>query len=344
MEKMKRSNYASGNAKLAARLAALVMCCGTAQSQQSLDTNFRTTGDGVMAAFAPQQEVMQKSSAVIYKGRKEISYGTVVSADGYILTKATEVEGTGDLEVRVDKGYFKDAKVVMTDANWDVALIKVDASDLVPVTYAPDSKLAQGTWVVVNGATSRTRRRVLAGVISANAREIPAAGGPALGVALANADDRLEVGAVSEGSGAEDAGLKKGDVITKVNGKSAKTLKDLVKLLEGMKAGDVVKISLKRDGKIIEADVKLSAKGELFANESRNDQMSGDYSKRRSGFPRIIQHDILGAAETMGGPVIDLQGRLVGMNIARANRCETFAIPVEELSKLAEGMMAQAAK
>lgn len=344
MEKMKRSNLSSGNAEAPAVMLALLLCVGTAFSQQSLETAYRTTGDAVTAAFAPQQEVIQKSSAVIYDGRKEIAYGMVVSADGYILTKASEVEITGPIGVRVDSELFKDAKVVMTDARWDVALLKVEATALVPATYAPDSKLAQGTWVVVNGATSRSNRRVLAGVISANAREIPAAGGPALGVTLAKADDRLEVEAVSEGSGAEKAGLKKGDVISKVNGKPVKVLKDLIKLLEDMKAGDVVKVSLKRGGKEIEADVKLSAKGELFANQSRNDEMSGDFSKRRSGFPRVIQHDILAASSTMGGPVIDLQGRVVGMNIARANRAETFAIPVEELKKLAEGMVAQARK
>ncbi|QTN32344.1 PDZ domain-containing protein [Akkermansiaceae bacterium] len=322
----------------------MLSCTGTAFSQQSLETAYRTTGEAVTAAFAPQQEVLQKSSAVIYAGRKEIAYGTVVSENGHILTKASEVEGVSGLSVRVDRESFKSAKVVMTDANWDVALLKVEASGLVPVEYAPDSELALGTWVVVNGVTSRTKRRALAGVISANAREIPAAGGPALGVTLAKADDRLEVEAVSEGSGAEEAGLKKGDVISKVNGKPTKTLKDLVKLLEDMKAGDAVKLSVKRDGKTMELDVKLSAKAELFADKSRNDQMSGDYSKRRSGFPRVIQHDILASAGTMGGPVLDLRGRLVGMNIARANRCETFAIPVEELRALAEGMMAQAAE
>ena len=341
---MKRSICGWRNAELAVGLATMVLCCGTVFSQQSLETKYRTTGDAVTAAFAAQQEVFQKSSAVIYDGRKEIAYGVVVSADGYILSKASEVGMIGELNVRVDKEQFKDAKVMMTDARWDVALIKVEATDLVPVTYAPDSKVAQGTWVVVNGVTSLTKRRVLGGVISANSREIPAAGGTALGVTLAKADDRLEVEAVSEGSGAEEAGLKKGDVIIKLNDKAVKNLKDLIKLLEDMKAGDVVKISLKRAGIGIDADVKLSAKGELFENKSRNDEMSGDYSKRRSGFPRIIQHDILAASNTMGGPVIDLEGRVVGMNIARANRAETFAIPVEELRKLAEGMVAQARK
>ena len=64
-----------------------------------------------------------------------------------------------------------------------------------------------------------------------------------------------------------------------------------------------------------------------------------DFSRRRSGFPRIIQHDILGSSRVTGGPLLDLQGRCIGMNIARANRAESFAIPVEELREIAERLI-----
>ena len=89
----------------------------------------------------------------------------------------------------------------------------------------------------------------------------------------------------------------------------------------------------------LELEVELSARGEVFEERDRNDEMSGDFSKRRSGFPRVIQHDILANSETMGGPVINLAGEVVGMNIARANRAETFAIPVEELRGLRDLML-----
>lgn len=341
MAKMKRSNSGSVHARLA---LAAALFTGLATAQQSLETNFRTTGDAVTALFSSQRDVIQASSAVLYDGRKEIAYGTVVSADGYILTKASEVDGISEIDVRVDLESYKDAKVVMTDAGWDVALLKVDAENLVPVVFAPDSKLERGTWVVVNGATSRTKRRVLAGIISANAREIPPEGGAVLGVQLKEGKGSLEVKEVSEGSGAEEAGMKEGDLITAVAGKPVKDIKELSKDMKDMKAGSMVKVSIVRKKEKIELDVRLSARNELFPQESGNDQMSGDYSKRRSGFPRVIQHDILAASSTMGGPVLDLGGRAIGMNIARANRAETFAIPVEELRELADGMLAQARK
>jgi serine protease Do len=315
-----------------------------ATAQQSLETNFRTTGDAVLAVFEPQRMVIQKSSAVIYGGRKEIAYGTVITAEGHILTKASEVEGVGKIDVRIDKESYKDAKILMTDPRWDVALLKIEATGLTPVVWAPDSKLARGTWVVVNGVTSRTNRRVMAGIISADAREIPPEGGAVLGVILKETKKGLAVEEVSKDSGAEKAGMKKGDILTGIAGKPVREIETLGKIVGEMKAGTDVKVTVLRDGKKTELDVKLSARGDLFREVSRNDQMSGDFSNRRSGFPRIIQHDILGASITMGGPVLDLEGRAVGMNIARANRAETFAIPVEELRELAEGMVKQAGK
>lgn len=337
---MKRSNSSSASVSLALAVALAV----PAFSQQSLETNFRTNGAAVIAAFEPQRAVIQLSSAVIYDGRKEIAYGTVISADGYILTKATAIEDVGKLDVRVDEDSFKEAKVVMTDPRWDVALLKVDATDLTPVVWAPDSKLARGTWVVVNGVTSRANRRILAGIISADAREIPPEGGAVLGVTLKETKKGLAIEDVSKDSGAEKSGLKKGDIITAIAGGPVKEIEELSKLMGEMKSGTDVKVTVLRDGKETELDVKLSARGDLFREVSRNDEMSGDFSNRRSGFPRIIQHDILGASTTMGGPVLDLEGRAVGMNIARANRAETFAIPVEELRELAEGMVKQAGK
>jgi serine protease Do len=340
MAKMKWSISSS----VYASIALSVVLVAPVHAQQSLETNLRTTGAAVVAAFESQRAVIQKSSAVIYDGRKEIAYGTVISADGHILTKASEIEKVRKIDVRVDKSSFKDAQILMTDPRWDVALLKVEASGLTPVVLAPDSKLARGTWVVVNGVTSRTNRRVMAGIISADAREIHPEGGAVLGVSLKEIESGLEVSEVSEGSGAAKAGVKKGDILTAIAGAPVKEIKELTKLIGEMKAGADVKVSLLRDGEKAELDVKLSTRGDLFREASRNHQMSGDFSNRRSGFPRVIQHDILAAAHTMGGPVLDLEGRVVGMNIARANRAETFAIPVEELRDLAEGMVKQASE
>ena len=311
--------------------------------QQSLDSAFRTTGSSVVAAFEAQRQVLQTSSAVVLGGRKEIAYGVVISAEGHILTKASEVREVTGLSVTVDKTNYPEVKVLMVDPSWDVALLKIPASGLIPVVYAPTSAVPQGTWVVANGATTRTARRLLAGIVSAKIREIPAAGGAALGVILNPKSKFLELEAVNEKSGAKEAGLQKGDVILSIEGKKVKKIEEIGEILKDRKSGSTVKVTYRRNEVETTVEVRLAARGEMFTDQmNRNDQMSGEFSPHRSGFPRVMQHDILGSRTVEGGPLLDLDGRCIGMNIARANRAESFAIPVEDLKELAGRLMKQA--
>ncbi len=162
-----------------------------------------------------------------------------------------------------------------------------------------------------------------------------------LGVALKDDDEsELIVSEVTEGSGAEDAGLEVGDLILAVDGKDLETRAEVAEDLKERRVGDLVTLRLKRGEEEIELEVKLSGRVELFGeNASRNDIMSGAYSERRTGFPRVMQHDIIGNKHFMGGPVFNLDGQCVGMNIARFSRCETYAIPAKELLVLVERLM-----
>jgi len=317
----------------------VVALAAHAPADQSLETAFRTTGPTVLAAFDAQRQVIQKSSAIIYDGRTEAICGVVISSDGFILTKASELKTIKKLAVTVDEKKYPEAKIIATDDQWDVALIKIDASDLTPVIYAPTSAVPQGTWVVANGTTTRTHRRVLAGIISAKIREIPTAGGGALGVKLKLGAQELEIDDVQEKSGAKEAGLQKGDVIIAIEGKPVAKLEDLTAVLKDRKAGTSAKLTYRRGQEEKSADVRLMARSEMSEEMNRNDAMSGSFSERRSGFPRILQHDILGAKSITGGPLLDLDGRCLGMNIARANRAESFAIPVEDLKALAARLL-----
>jgi serine protease Do len=314
-------------------------------AQQSLETAFRTSGQVVIAAFEPQRKVLQTSSASIVEGRVESGYGIVVSPDGYLLVKASKIEPLQQPKVTIDRTVYQNARIVATDPDWDVALMKIDASDLTPVVFADSSDLPEGTWIVVNGVSSRFARRALAGIISANAREIHVPGGAALGVALKKGANALEIEGVSEKSGAKEAGLQKGDVILAVEDKPVKDTDDIAEVLKGRKPDAMVKVTFRRGEQELSAQVRLAPKAEIFGMEvNRNDQMSGDFSKRRSGFARVIQHDVMGNSKLMGGPVLNLDGKCIGMNIARANRAETFAIPVEELKTLTAALLKKAAE
>ena len=63
-------------------------------------------------------------------------------------------------------------------------------------------------------------------------------------------------------------------------------------------------------------------------------EMSGPGSERLSGFPSALQHDIPLDPSMCGGPLLDLNGRCIGINVSRAGRVKTLAIPASDVREL----------
>jgi serine protease Do len=85
-------------------------------------------------------------------------------------------------------------------------------------------------------------------------------GGAWLGVQLADADDGVTVGKVADNSPAAKAGLKTGDVITKLGGKGVGSTGDIISKVRESGPGDKLKLTVQRDGKEENIDVTLAAK------------------------------------------------------------------------------------
>lgn len=102
--------------------------------------------------------------------RRSLGSGVIVSEDGHILTNNHVVAGADEITVTLsDKREF-DAKLVGTDKDTDVAVIKIDAKDL-PVAKLGDSdKLQVGELVLAFGNPFRLSHTVTAGIISATGR------------------------------------------------------------------------------------------------------------------------------------------------------------------------------
>ena len=299
----------------------------------TLPSEQRKTNKLMQAALSPVQKYLQESSAVIYDSKKRVSfvYGTIVSSDGLILTKASLLDKVEEFYIRVGKERYKEPTILNKNEIWDLALVKIEAEGLIPVKLDGNSEVALGTWTVSNGASDRKTRRPRPGIISANKREIKGERG-ILGIMFKMEDDKITITKVIEKSAAEKAGLEKGDQIIGVNGKDLSNDKEFKTEMKENFLGDLITLKIQRDEEVLEVEAELMA-----PPETRNDSMSGNISERRGDFPMVLQHETMLSARSVGGPLFTLDGRFLGMNIAAANRVEAFAIPVENLlSTLAE--------
>ena len=316
-----------------------------ALGQESLTGALRMNGKQVEAAFEAQRNVLQNSCAVIYKDRKPIGYGIVMSPTGHILVKHSELFELdenkknalkADLTIIVDTDRFKGMELIASDTTWDLAIIKIDAENLTPIEWAEQTEIDQGTWVITNGSSSMKRRRVNIGIISANAREIKGAPPVMLGLGLKdNKEEKgIEITRVADNSGAKEAGVLKADIIKNFDGEDVTTREEIIDIIREKQPGEFVDVKLLRKGKMETLNMGLRPRTEIAGDGktplSRNDSMSGDFSARRDSFPMALQHDIDQNSRQTGGPLLNLEGKAVGINIARANRAESFAIPAKE--------------
>jgi serine protease Do len=99
--------------------------------------------------------------------------GFIVSSDGYIVTNNHVVDGGNKVTVHLPDGREFQAKVVGTDKDTDVAVLKVDSPKSLPtVAFGDDSKLRVGDWVVAVGNPFGLGGTVTAGIVSSKGRDI----------------------------------------------------------------------------------------------------------------------------------------------------------------------------
>ena len=96
--------------------------------------------------------------------------GVIVSANGYILTNQHVVEAADEIQVALANGQTLPARVVGADPETDLAVLKIDASDLPAITLAQLDSLNVGDWVLAVGNPFGVGQTVTAGIVSALGR------------------------------------------------------------------------------------------------------------------------------------------------------------------------------
>jgi len=264
--------------------------------------------------------------------------GVIITEDGYIVTNNHVIANASELEVTLNNNKTYKAKLVGTDSNMDIALLKVDTKDKLPyATFGDSDGIKVGEWVLAVGNPYNLTSTVTAGIVSAKARDLSKEGLQSFiqtdaavnpgnsGGALVNTrgeligintmitsmtgsyvgysfavpsnitrkiiEDLMEFGnvqrgvlgvtggelnssaskdlgvtetqgfyvnAVTEKSGAKAAGIRKGDIIVKIDDKIINGTADINAAVVTKRPNDVVKVTIHRDGDVLNIPVKLT--------------------------------------------------------------------------------------
>lgn len=307
----------------------------------SLDFEQRINGKTVLKTIEPVRERLQELSAVFFSGHDVMVYGIVLSPDGYIATKASELHAHQNPVIRIGGAKYSHFKEIGTDPATDIAVVKVDASNLSapgPVSH----EAPMGMLVVSNGSTTRSSRRGQLGTLSAAQRPIPNGDTAYMGVVFAAPCSIQEV--IKDGP-ADKAGAMDGDEILAVDGAPVTTLEAIYPILSKKEIGEKVTLKVSRKGKKVSYAITLGSRRKALGEDTpqnSNDLISGGFSKRRDDFPMVLQHDTPSRYTLMGGPLLNLKGELIGMNIARVNRAENYALPISVVQESVKRILEKA--
>ncbi len=301
--------------------------------------------------------------------------GVIISKDGYIVTNNHVVKDAGDEGIKVtltDKREFN-AKLIGTDPNTDIAVVKIDANDLPAVSMGNSDNVQVGQWVLAVGNPLGLNYSVTAGIVSALGRNIningdgsgygienfiqtdaainPGNSGGALvdingqliginsaiktstgyyqgygfaipvnmvksvvseliktgkvtrgyiGVNIQTIDETMAKGlgldkakgvlvqGIVKGGAGEEAGIKAGDVILSVDGREVNAANELQAIIGSKHPGDVVKLTVFRDGSTFDKEVTLKPRGDENQNQAIQN-MSKDKSNESEVASKSIQ-------------------------------------------------------
>ena len=283
-----------------------------------------------VAAFEPVVSSTSDAVVKITDGKRQIALGTIVDADGLVLTKLSELRG--EIKCKLANGTELKPTVIGIDPDTDLVLLKVSKSDL-PLAKLKD--LPQPLPGSLLATVDQKPVPLSIGIVSHEARRIPSnrLNSAVIGIFPEDISDRdgVRVNFVVIDSPAEKAGVLVNDVIIEIDDEKILDRAELLEALSLYAPGDQVVLKVKRGDEEIEFDITLGKRrtNSMMERGIRQNQLGSTLSKRRSDFPLALQHDSTLNANQCGGPVVDLDGKIVGINIARDGRVSSLALPVE---------------
>jgi S1-C subfamily serine protease len=285
--------------------------------------------DASPAAAAVRKAIERGPSIVceVLGDGKRRALGTIVSKDGRVLTKASELYG--DISCRLTDGRTLPATVREVAREHDLAVLKIDADGLPQIVWSERREIPVGTLVAALrfgqpptvGVVSHSTRRSAPAIGYFGIGKVKDAGGGVEVEQLVSWWDPSIVKGLRENY--ELAGLESpirvGDVILSIESRpvpNVRTFEQLTKPLANgysgrevpfVIAGDPIRVTVRRDGK--ERSLR-------FPLPSTTWDVRDKTSPRNSSFPAVFDTDVSLSRDLCGGPLVDCEGRVVGITIA----------------------------
>jgi S1-C subfamily serine protease len=270
----------------------------------------------------------------------ELAYGTVIGDGTQVLTKWSQIEPYADtLYVQSGKGEAAKAVVTGVYTQDDLALLNIEGVAFAPAKFF-ETPLTLGRFLAASRPSGKPGAFGVVGVLERNLRETDQAH---LGI-IADPEykgEGVKIADVQLEYGASEAGLQAGDVILKLDDRALSGLQELKNAMSGKHPGDKVVLLVESAGKERSVEVQLSNRPVLgqFSGDRLNqmERMGGEPNRVRDGFSRVVQSDMQIDANRVGGPVVDLDGHIVGITMARADRTRTYIMGSSAVMALLKG-------
>ena len=272
----------------------------------------------------------RKSTVRVLQDNRQVALGTALTESGFVATKFSELDETKPIKCTTWDGQTIPAKLTDTSDDWDLALLKLD-SELTPISVSKSGVPPLGSFLASVDTGSKP---FSIGTVSVLPRALLRG---FLGILMEETNDEsgVRVVQVIRHSAASDAGLKVGDIVTAVDKATVTHLNQLKLLIGDRRPGDTITLSVTRDENELEMEATLGERSSDSANSRTGNRAVGiPLSKRKTGFPRVLQHDLFVRPHQCGGPIVDLDGQVVGINIARYDRVTSYAIPADQIALL----------
>jgi S1-C subfamily serine protease len=289
-------------------------------------------------ALTPSLAEAAKSTVRVWSGSRRLAYGTVVEDGTWILTKWSEVaRGAGrGLRVESASGDVKAATLTGVYADEDLAILQISDEALAPVKWS-DATPGLGTFLAAVQPGGESAGFGVVSVLERNLRDQDQAYLGVIGT-IKYQGPGVRIQEVTPGSGAAAAGLRPGMVILKVGDRPISGVLELRNSLTGVNPGAKAMLVVNDGNGDKTVEVLLGSRPSLpkFPGDRlrQMEQMGTSISRVRDSFGRVIQTDMRLQPDQVGGPVVDLKGRVIGVTIARASRTHSYVIPAEEILKL----------